>query len=126
MHVLVVDDLEDMRRMLGAMLRRAGATEIGEAEDGEVALAYCEATPPDVVVMDIQMPNMRGTEATRAITQRHPDIAVFGFSAWMEEEATAMMEAGARAVFAKTDFAGLLDAINAVAPLGSPTEESTR
>ena len=116
MHVLVVDDLEDMRRMLVAMLRRAGATDVGEAEDGAIALAYCETKRPDVVVMDVQMPTMRGTEATRAIVQLHPDIAVFGFSAWMEEEAGAMLEAGARAVFAKTDFAGLLEAIKEVAP----------
>lgn len=71
--VALVDDhaimREGVRMVLDAQL---GITVVGEAEDGRSALELVERLRPDVVVMDIAMPNLNGAEATREITRRYP------------------------------------------------------
>jgi len=75
--VVVVDDHQIVRDGLVALLRALGGMEvIGTAGDGREAIHVVEADPPDVVVMDIQMPVLDGIEATRHITGRHPGVRV--------------------------------------------------
>lgn len=75
--VLLVDDHAILREGLRMVLdAQAGIAVVGEAEDGRQALDLVEQLHPDVVVMDIAMPNMNGAEATRQITRRFPDIKV--------------------------------------------------
>jgi two-component system cell cycle response regulator DivK len=64
--ILVVDDQEDNRRILRDLLTNTGF-EVIQAETGEQAVALAEAQVPDLILMDIQLPDIDGYEATRRI-----------------------------------------------------------
>ena len=69
---------------------------IGEAGNGEEAVALVNALRPDVVVMDISMPKMDGVEATKLIKAEHPETIIIGLSVNVtKENEEAMMRAGA-------------------------------
>ncbi|HEU5407580.1 MAG TPA: PAS domain-containing protein, partial [Nitrospira sp.] len=95
--VLLVDDHIMVRQGLRAVLDAYPDVElIGEAGNGEEAVAQVKRLRPDVVVMDINMPKMNGVEATREITARSPNIVVIGLSVNAAgENQDAMRRAGA-------------------------------
>jgi two-component system cell cycle response regulator DivK len=64
--ILAVDDQEDNRRILRDLLTSAGY-EVTEATTGEDAVTLAQANPPDLILMDIQLPGIDGYEATRRI-----------------------------------------------------------
>lgn len=75
--VLLADDHAILRDGLRMVLEaQTGITVVGEAEDGRQALEMVERLHPDVVVMDIAMPNLNGAEATRQIKRRFPEVKV--------------------------------------------------
>ena len=75
--ILICDDHAMVRNGLRGILQTESDFEIvGEAENGRHALSLVERRSPDVVLMDIQMPQMDGLEATKAITQRYTDGSV--------------------------------------------------
>jgi DNA-binding NarL/FixJ family response regulator len=75
--VLLADDHAILREGIRMVLdAQPGITVVGEAEDGRQALEMVETLQPDVVVMDIAMPNMNGAEATRQIKRRFPRTRV--------------------------------------------------
>ena len=104
MRVLIVDDQEFIRRGIRVVLADAPEIEVcGEAKDGVDAIEKALQLLPDVVLMDISMPEMTGIEATRMILAERPAVRVIGLSMFEEnEQAKAMREAGAVAYLTKS------------------------
>lgn len=74
--VLLVDDNDLMRSLLRGMLRNERCQVIGEAKNGLIALGLVERMLPDVVFLDVIMPEMDGLEVLQNIKEKHPEIRV--------------------------------------------------
>jgi DNA-binding NarL/FixJ family response regulator len=93
---VVADDDALARRTIGEMLRGAGIVVVAEAKDGWEAVALARQYQPDLVVMDIVMPELDGIAATRRIVERRPEqIVVLLTSAITDELAIIGLRAGA-------------------------------
>ncbi len=79
--VLIVDDAMFMRRMIGDILRKEGYEICGEAENGAEAVQKYQELKPDLVTMDIIMPDMSGIDAVREIMKIDPDAKILMVSA---------------------------------------------
>ena len=79
--VLIVDDAAFMRMLLKDILTKAGYEIIGEAENGKEAVEKYLANKPDLVTMDITMPEMNGIDAARAIKTADPGAKIVMCSA---------------------------------------------
>jgi DNA-binding NarL/FixJ family response regulator len=115
---LIVDDDEVVREGLRLSLSRAPHIRIvGEASDGESAIALAERRRPDVVIMDVRMPGMDGLEATKELSRKAPEIAVLVFTAYSERSLLGRgLESGAKGYILKEAPHGtLLRAIEKVA-----------
>ncbi len=110
--VLVVDDHAVVRSGLGAVLLAFDDLEmVGEAGSGEEALRVCEQLQPDVVLMDLVMPGMDGTAATRAILERWPQIRILALTSFKERELVeGALKAGATGYLLKNVSAEELSA----------------
>ena len=95
--VLICDDALFMRTMVGDILTQAGFEIIGEAETGVQAVAQYQRLRPDLVTMDIVMPEMDGIDAVRAITAHDPTARILMCSA-MGQQALVVeaIQAGAK------------------------------
>jgi DNA-binding NarL/FixJ family response regulator len=95
--VLVVDDSQALRTGVRSALEQAGLAVVGEAADGIQALAQAAAHHPDVVLMDLFMPQMDGIQATRILRRRQPDTPVVLWSGDDDAQLDrAMRESGAQ------------------------------
>ena len=74
--IMVVDDAAFMRMMIKNTLAKTGYTDIVEAQDGAEAVAKYDAEKPDMVFMDITMPNMDGLQALKKIKEGNPDARI--------------------------------------------------
>src|SRR5215212_10041392 len=117
LRVLIADDHLLFRDGLRALLKAAPDTEVvGEATTGEEAVALAAELQPDVVLMDLQMPNVNGIEATRRIVSESPSIRVLVVTLLEDEESVFMaLRAGARGYVLKdADEEEVIRAIKAV------------
>jgi len=102
--VLVVDDHTIVRDGICALLRLAGDIEVvGEAANGREALEMVRKLMPDVMLIDIAMPNMNGLEATRHIRKEFPRVRVLVLTQYDDKEHVFWaIEAGANGFISKT------------------------
>ena len=115
--ILLADDHTVMRNGLRLLLERPPNLQVvGEAADGRQAVALSESANPDVVIMDIGMPNLNGIEAARQIVTHNPRTAIAILSMHSDESyVIRALKAGARAYLLKDSAeADLLAAVRAL------------
>ncbi len=99
--VMLVDDSKFMRGVLSKIVSEKHEI-VGEAENGKVAVEKYEALKPDIVLMDIVMPEMDGIAATKAITEKFTDaLVVMCTSMGQEGKVKRSIEAGAKGYIVK-------------------------
>jgi len=116
--ILLAEDHTIVREGLRSLLDKQPDMEVvGEAEDGRRALELVRELSPDIVIMDITMPNLNGVEATRRITSEFPQVKVIALSIHSNKRFVAdMLGAGATGYILKEClFDELVQAIQAVA-----------
>jgi DNA-binding NarL/FixJ family response regulator len=101
--VLIVDDQTLFRTGLGRLLQADPRIEIvGEAGDGAEAVKLAGSLKPDVVLMDLKMPNLDGIGATREITTNHPDVKVLVLTSFdADSQVIQALKAGANGYLLK-------------------------
>jgi DNA-binding NarL/FixJ family response regulator len=116
--VLIADDHPYFRRGVRTLLRALPETEVvGEAATGAEAISLAAALQPDVILMDLQMPDVNGIEATRRVLHTSPHIGVLVVTMSKDDDSIfAAMRAGARGYLLKgADQGEIVRAISAVA-----------
>ena len=126
MKILLADDHKVLRSGLRRILEDQPDLEVvGEAGDGREAVDLASSLQPDIVVMDIAMPQMNGMEATRQIVQRNPHINVLILSMYSDENyIVQVLRAGARGYLlkdsAEEELINAVRSVNSGLPFFSP------
>lgn len=111
--ILLAEDHAVVRSSLGMLLKSHGAEIVGEAEDGEGAVAKALELHPDIILMDITLPDIDGIEATRQICTRWPDAKVLALTMHSEDVyLVKFLEAGGSGYVRKS--AADRDVLNAI------------
>lgn len=116
--ILIADDHLIIRQGLRLILETEADFElVGEASDGAEALSLCKKLEPDVVLMDLRMPNMDGLTAIEKLRSEQPEVAVVILTTFNEDELMFRgLQAGARGYLLKdTDRSTLFDTVRAAA-----------
>src|SRR5262249_16055456 len=112
--VLIVDDSVVLRRLVGEELNKDPALEVvGTAANGRIALARLSQVSPDIVILDVEMPEMDGLATLKELRKTYPRLPVIMFSALTERGAAATLDAlalGATDYFTKPANTGSVDA----------------
>lgn len=119
--ILVVDDNPAVRHYLRALLEQQGEWRIcEEARTGEEAIQRVKKNPPDMILLDFQMPDLNGLDVARKITQLFPEIPILmvtiHFSEHLAEEARKV---GVRGACAKSDIGSISEAVDALLDQGT-------
>jgi DNA-binding NarL/FixJ family response regulator len=126
LRLLIADDHDIIRRGLRQLITGHSGWEVcGEAKTGREAIAVAEQHKPDVIVMDISMPEVNGLEATRQILKAAPHIAVLILTIHFSDQLVReVIECGARGYILKSDADK--DLVSAVEALGNHRTYFTR
>jgi NarL family two-component system response regulator LiaR len=121
--VLIVDDHDMLREGLASFLGAYPDLELaGQAASGGEALRACETAHPDVILMDLKMPEMDGVQTTRKILERHPGMKIVALTSFGEEDLVrAELQAGAIGYLLKNVSASELAQAIRAAHAGRPT-----
>jgi DNA-binding NarL/FixJ family response regulator len=117
LRILIADDHEVVRRGLSTLLQTHEGWEIcGEAKDGREAVEMAKQLKPDVVILDVGMPNLNGLAATRQLVQQNPNQKVIVLTITDSDEVIReALDAGARGFVLKSDAArDLISAVEAL------------
>jgi DNA-binding NarL/FixJ family response regulator len=119
--ILVADDSRFWREELRALLEQEPSWDVFEADNGSDALRKASWIKPDVVILDLFMPELDGLSAARALTRQIPApamvIVTVDKSPFLE---AAAREAGVLAVFSKVDYAGVRNFLKQMLPMDDP------
>ena len=123
--ILIADDHALFRDGLRSLLQSQGHEIVGEARNGRQAVDMATALHPDIVLMDVSMPELDGIAATRELTGRHPDIKIIILTASDEDETLfEAIKAGAQGYLLKNleadEFFSLLDRASRGEPALTP------
>ena len=114
--ILVVDDNPAVRHYLRAILEQQEAWQVcDEARTGAEALQRVQHAPPDVILLDFQMPDLNGLDVARSIAQTCPRIPILMVTVHMSTQLAAAAKAvGIRGVCAKSDVGSIVEAVQAL------------
>lgn len=118
LRVLVVDDHDLFRTGLSALLSAERQIEVvAQASGGRMAVRLAAELAPDVILMDVRMPDLSGPEATRQILQQQPGVRILALTvSTNDRDVAAVLEAGAAGFLAKdTPIDSLVTAMRAAA-----------
>jgi two-component system, NarL family, response regulator LiaR len=124
--VVIVDDQFKVHQAITASLELLDDIRVvGQGSSGHDAVMLCQQVTPDIVLMDVHMPEMDGIEATAIISEKYPQIKVLALSSFQDEaQVRAMMDAGAVGYILKSssidDLASTLRATHSGKTLFSP------
>jgi DNA-binding NarL/FixJ family response regulator len=104
--VLIVDDHAAFRRSARRLLEADGYTVIGEADDGRSALVEAQSLGPDVVLLDVFLPDRDGFEVASELTGRGLAVVVLTSSHDGQDFGALVTESGARGFIPKTELSG--------------------
>lgn len=112
--ILIVDDNPAVRRYLRAILEQQEAWHVsGEARTGAEALQAVLQAPPDLVVLDYQMPDLNGVDVARQISELFPKLPILMVTLHLSKQlADAAREAGVRGACAKQDIGSVVEAVD--------------
>jgi DNA-binding NarL/FixJ family response regulator len=114
--ILVVDDNPAVRHYLRALLEQQSAWQVcAEARTGREALQRVETNPPDVILLDFQMPDLNGLDVARQIARQFPKIPILMVTIHLSRQlAEEARRVGIRGACAKSDVGSIVEAVNAL------------
>jgi DNA-binding NarL/FixJ family response regulator len=112
MRILIVDDCETTRRILRVIARSRDWTVCGEAESGHSGIREFQRVKPDVVLIDLAMPDIKGIEAAKRMSVLNPGVPLILFTVlnadWLQE---AAQDAGISSIVSKAQAWDLIGAV---------------
>jgi|SRR5882724_3313506 len=116
LRILIVDDSEVSRRITGTILRSRHWTICGEAEDGREGIKKFQKLKPDVVLLDLSMPDMTGIETAQQMSWANPAVPLILFTILeIKGIGDAAREAGIRTIVSKSEAWNLIGNIERLA-----------
>ena len=127
--ILVVDDNPAVRHYLRALLEQQSSWQVcDEARTGREALQRVEKNPPDMILLDFQMPDLNGLDVARQITKLFPEIPILMVTSHLSRQlAEEARRVGIRGACAKSDVGSIVEAVGALLDAGTyfPSMSST-